>query len=106
MMTTELPASRPRLISIRLTAISPSPPRPLAPLMEQVTPMDMAITIRTIVTSGGVAHAQAGCGIVYDSVPSSEFEETMNKARALLTAIDQAERTQPAKEVARASAAG
>ena len=68
--------------------------------------MDMAITIRTIVTSGGVAHAQAGCGIVYDSVPSSEFEETMNKARALLTAIDQAERTQPAKEVARASAAG
>jgi len=66
--------------------------------------MDMAITIRTIVTSGGIAHAQSGCGIVYDSVPSSEFEETMNKARALLKAIDRAEDTQPAKEVARASA--
>lgn len=66
--------------------------------------MDMAITIRTIVTSGGMAHAQAGCGIVYDSVPSSEFEETMNKARALLKAIDRAESTQPAKEVVGASA--
>jgi len=68
--------------------------------------MDMAITIRTIVTTEGVAHAQAGCGIVYDSVPSSEFEETMNKARALLKAIDQAESTRPAKEAANAAAAG
>ncbi len=66
--------------------------------------MDMAITIRTIVTSAGVAHAHCGCGIVYDSVPSSEFDETMNKARALLTAIDRAERTRTAKEVAGASA--
>jgi len=66
--------------------------------------MDMAITIRTIVTSGGMAHAQAGCGIVYDSVPAREFEETMNKARALLKAIDRAESTQPAKEVVGASA--
>jgi anthranilate synthase component 1 len=46
--------------------------------------MDMAITIRTIVMTDGVAHAQAGCGIVYDSVPAAEFEETMYKARALL----------------------
>jgi len=66
--------------------------------------MDMAITIRTIVTSGGSAHAQSGCGIVYDSVPAHEFEETMNKARALLKAIDQAERTLSEKEVAGASA--
>ncbi len=53
--------------------------------------MDMAITIRTIVTSGGTAHAQAGCGIVYDSVPANEYEETLNKARALLLAIAMAE---------------
>ena len=53
--------------------------------------MDMAITIRTLVMKDGVAHAQAGCGIVYDSVPEKEYEETMNKAGALLKSIDQAE---------------
>lgn len=53
--------------------------------------MDMAITIRTIVMTKGVAYVQAGCGIVYDSVPEREYEETMNKARALLKAINQAE---------------
>ncbi len=62
--------------------------------------MDMAITIRTMVTSGGVAYAQGGCGIVYDSVPSSEYDETMNKARALLKAINQAEGPPSMKEVA------
>jgi anthranilate synthase component 1 len=53
--------------------------------------LDMAITIRTIVTSNGMAHAQAGCGIVYDSVPANEYEETLNKARALTNAISRAE---------------
>jgi anthranilate synthase component 1 len=53
--------------------------------------MDTAITIRTIVLKDGVAHVQAGAGIVYDSVPSREYEETLNKARALLNAIEQAE---------------
>ncbi len=53
--------------------------------------MDMAIAIRTMVVTGGVAYTQAGGGIVYDSVPEREFEETMNKARALLNAISQAE---------------
>jgi anthranilate synthase component 1 len=53
--------------------------------------MDTAITIRTIVLKDGVAHVQAGAGIVYDSVPSREYEETLNKARALLDAIEQAE---------------
>jgi anthranilate synthase component 1 len=53
--------------------------------------MDTAITIRTIVLRNGTAHVQAGAGIVYDSVPSREYEETLNKARALLTAIEQAE---------------
>ncbi|GAI52112.1 unnamed protein product, partial [marine sediment metagenome] len=36
-------------------------------------------------------HVQAGAGIVYDSVPSREYEETMSKARALLKAIEEAE---------------
>jgi len=53
--------------------------------------MDMAISIRTMVVTGGVAYTQAGGGIVYDSVPEREFEETMNKAGALLKAISQAE---------------
>jgi len=53
--------------------------------------MDTAITIRTIILSNGIAHVQAGAGIVYDSVPSREYEETLNKARALLNAIEQAE---------------
>jgi len=52
--------------------------------------MDMAIAIRTMVVSKGTAYVQAGCGIVYDSVPSREYEESMNKARALLKAIGQA----------------
>jgi anthranilate synthase component 1 len=53
--------------------------------------MDTAITIRTITLSDGIAHVQAGAGIVYDSVPEREYEETLNKARALLKAIEQAE---------------
>jgi anthranilate synthase component 1 len=53
--------------------------------------MDTAITIRTIVMADGIAHVQAGAGIVYDSIPSREYEETMSKARALLKAIEQAE---------------
>ena len=49
--------------------------------------MDLAITIRTCIIAGGKASVQAGAGIVHDSVPESEWEETENKARALLTAI-------------------
>jgi anthranilate synthase component 1 len=52
--------------------------------------MDMAITIRTIVYKDKIAYVQSGCGIVYDSVPEKEYEETMNKARALLKAVNQA----------------
>ena len=52
--------------------------------------MDLAITIRTCVIADGVASVQAGGGIVYDSVPEKEWEETENKARALLTAIGRA----------------
>ncbi len=51
--------------------------------------MDLAITIRTCVIAGGKAHVQAGAGIVADSVPTREWEETESKARAMLTAIAQ-----------------
>ncbi|MBI2917955.1 MAG: anthranilate synthase component I [Chloroflexi bacterium] len=54
--------------------------------------MDTAITIRTIVLVDGVAYVQAGAGIVADSVPEREHQECLNKAMALLKAIDQAER--------------
>jgi anthranilate synthase component 1 len=54
--------------------------------------MDLAITIRTCVIADGVASVQAGAGIVADSVPANEWEETENKARAMLTAIGQVRR--------------
>ena len=57
--------------------------------------MDMAIAIRTMVMTKGIAYTQAGGGVVYDSVPEREYEETMNKARALLKAINQAENAGP-----------
>ncbi len=50
--------------------------------------LDTCICIRTVVVKDGVAHVQAGAGIVADSVPAREFEETQNKAAALLRAID------------------
>lgn len=49
--------------------------------------MDLAITIRTCIIAGGIASVQAGAGIVADSVPEREWEETRSKARALLSAI-------------------
>jgi anthranilate synthase component 1 len=52
--------------------------------------MELAITIRTCVVAGGVASVQAGAGIVADSVAEREWEETENKARAVLTAIGRA----------------
>ncbi len=53
--------------------------------------MDMCIAIRTLVLKDGVAHVQAGAGIVADSVPELEYEETVNKARALIKAVELAE---------------
>jgi anthranilate synthase component 1 len=49
--------------------------------------MDTAIAIRTAVVKNGQVHVQAGAGVVADSVPASEWEETLNKARAMLRAI-------------------
>jgi anthranilate synthase component 1 len=53
--------------------------------------MDMAITIRTIVLKNKTAYVQAGAGLVADSVPKKEYQETRSKAQALFTAIDKAE---------------
>ena len=53
--------------------------------------MDMCIAIRTMVLEGGVAKVQAGAGIVADSIPAMEYQETVDKARALLKAIELAE---------------
>lgn len=53
--------------------------------------MDMAIAIRTAVIRGGVAHVQAGAGIVADSVPQLEYEECQHKAAAVLRAVRAAE---------------
>ena len=53
--------------------------------------MDTCIAIRTLVLENGVARIQAGAGIVADSVPELEFEETVNKAKVLLKAIEIAE---------------
>jgi len=53
--------------------------------------LDFCIAIRTITIENGVARVQAGAGIVADSNPAAEYEETRDKARALLQAIEMAE---------------
>jgi anthranilate synthase component 1 len=53
--------------------------------------MDTAIAIRTAVIKDGTLHIQAGAGIVADSVPRNEWEETMNKGRAIFRAVAMAE---------------
>ena len=54
--------------------------------------MDVAIAIRTVVDRGGELHVQAGAGIVHDSDPEKEWEETMSKGRALFRAVAEAAR--------------
>ncbi len=53
--------------------------------------LDMCITLRTVVVADGTAYVQAGAGIVADSRPAREFQETREKAGALFAAIEQAE---------------
>jgi anthranilate synthase component 1 len=53
--------------------------------------MDTCIALRTMVLKGQTAYLQAGAGIVADSEPEKEYEETMNKARGLLRALEMAE---------------
>ena len=59
--------------------------------------LNTCITIRTIVFKHGKAYVQAGAGIVWDSVPEKEYQETVNKAMALLKAIRAAEAAFPAE---------
>ena len=53
--------------------------------------MDTCIALRTLVMQGCTAYVQAGAGIVADSVPETEYQETLNKAQGLLKAIEIAE---------------
>jgi anthranilate synthase component 1 len=54
--------------------------------------MDTCIALRTLVIQGDRVYVQAGAGIVADSVPESEYQETLNKAQGLLQAIEITER--------------
>jgi anthranilate synthase component 1 len=56
--------------------------------------LDTAITIRTVIIKNKIAYIQAGAGIVADSIPEREYQESLNKAQALLAAIDQSEADQ------------
>ncbi|HET6279870.1 MAG TPA: anthranilate synthase component I [Polyangia bacterium] len=54
--------------------------------------VDLAIAIRTLVTTGDTIHVQAGAGIVADSVPAAEYAECLNKARTVVNAVEVARR--------------
>jgi anthranilate synthase component I len=64
--------------------------------------LETAITIRTLVLKDGVAHIQVGAGIVADSDPPTEYQETLNKAHAVLSAVAEAERMEAARAAANA----
>ncbi len=59
--------------------------------------LDSCIALRTMVMKNGAAHVQAGGGIVADSTPDGEYQETVNKARALLSALEAAHTPSPRK---------
>jgi anthranilate synthase component 1 len=52
--------------------------------------MDTCITIRTLIIKDGKVYVQAGAGIVADSVPENEYMETLNKAMAMMKAVEAA----------------
>jgi anthranilate synthase component 1 len=54
--------------------------------------MDVAIAIRTAVVKNDTLYVQAGGGIVHDSVPESEWQETLSKVRAVLRAAEMVQR--------------
>lgn len=53
--------------------------------------MDMAIAIRTAVIKNQILYIQTGAGVIYDSIPQNEWNETMNKGRAMFQAVALAE---------------
>ena len=58
---------------------------------------DSCIALRTVLLKGGLAHVQAGAGIVADSVPESEYQETVNKAMGVVRAVELAAATSSGK---------
>ena len=50
--------------------------------------MDICIALRTAVIKNNNIYIQAGAGVVFDSIPEKEYEETLNKAKALFEAVD------------------
>ena len=54
--------------------------------------MDTCIVLRTALVKDGTMYVQAGGGVVADSVPEAEYQETVNKARALMSAAEEAVR--------------
>ena len=54
--------------------------------------LDSCIALRTMVVKNGVAYVQAGGGIVADSTPQGEYQESVNKSKALLAALEAAHR--------------
>ncbi len=62
--------------------------------------MDTCIALRTLVVKDGIVYVQAGCGVVADSDPDAEFEETVNKSRAMIAAVEMSVRRQAASRQA------
>jgi anthranilate synthase component 1 len=60
--------------------------------------LDSCIALRTMVVKNGVAYVQAGGGIVADSTPAGEYQESVNKSKALFTALEAAERSRSARK--------
>lgn len=74
--------------------LEPEPRGPYAGAVGYVSfdgSMDTCITIRTLTMQGNTISVQAGAGVVADSDPASEYQETVNKARALAVAVEMAE---------------
>ncbi len=63
--------------------------------------LDSCIALRTMVIKNGVAHVQAGGGVVADSTPTGEFDESVNKSKALLRALEIAHTAKKGKEARR-----
>ena len=59
--------------------------------------LDSCIALRTLVAKDGLVHIQAGGGVVADSIPAKEYQETVNKARALVVALELAHGSKMAK---------
>jgi len=59
--------------------------------------LDSCIAIRTIVVNNGTAYFQAGGGIVYDSVPEKEFQESMDKVAATVGAVNKLRKPEQAR---------